>query len=349
MTQKISVGMVSLGCAKNQVDAEVILFQLKEAGYILSPDPAEANIICINTCGFIDSAKQEAIDAILEMAEYKKTAHCKGIIVTGCLAERYAKEIIRQLPEVDAVIGVSGYDRICEAVETVLKGEKIILADPDDKKIRSLAEKSPSLRYFYNIPGESLEYLNLGRVLTTPKSYAYLKVAEGCDNKCTYCAIPWIRGPFRSRAIDDLIKEARGFASLGVKEIIVVAQDTTRYGIDISEDGRSLLPELIENSSLGRKGQIEVFRGLVDEAKRDGHIVETYSTEILADLFYNSMMSMKVGNYDYTKISYVELFQTLICVYFRGVATKEGLEVFRESFKDEVVKYNEYKSNSNII
>jgi hypothetical protein len=110
-----------------------------------------------------------------------------------------------------------------------------------------------------------------------------------------------------------------------------------------------MLPELIENSSLGRKGQIEVFRGLVDEAKRDGHIVETYSTEILADLFYNSMMSMKVGNYDYTKISYVELFQTLICVYFRGVATKEGLEVFRESFKDEVVKYNEYKSNSNII
>jgi hypothetical protein len=129
----------------------------------------------------------------------------------------------------------------------------------------------------------------------------------------------------------------------------IVANDLRGVSINFLEDIDSMLPELIENSSLGRKGQIEVFRGLVDEAKRDGHIVETYSTEILADLFYNSMMSMKVGNYDYTKISYVELFQTLICVYFRGVATKEGLEVFRESFKDEVVKYNEYKSNSNII
>jgi ribosomal protein S12 methylthiotransferase len=284
MTQKISVGMVSLGCAKNQVDAEVILFQLKEAGYILSPDPAEANIICINTCGFIDSAKQEAIDAILEMAEYKKTAHCKGIIVTGCLAERYAKEIIRQLPEVDAVIGVSGYDRICEAVETVLKGEKIILADPDDKKIRSLAEKSPSLRYFYNIPGESLEYLNLGRVLTTPKSYAYLKVAEGCDNKCTYCAIPGIRGPFRSRAIDDLIKEARGFASLGVKEIIVVAQDTTRYGIDISGDGRSLLPELIEK--LDEINEIERIR-----------LLYLYPDEVTEGLLCAMKNSKKMAHY----------------------------------------------------
>ena len=284
MTQKISVGMVSLGCAKNQVDAEVILFQLKEAGYILSPDPAEANIICINTCGFIDSAKQEAIDAILEMAEYKKTAHCKGIIVTGCLAERYAKEIIRQLPEVDAVIGVSGYDRICEAVETVLKGEKIILAAPDDKKVRSLAEKSPSLRYFYNIPGESLEYLNLGRVLTTPKSYAYLKVAEGCDNKCTYCAIPGIRGPFRSRAIDDLIKEARGFASLGVKEIIVVAQDTTRYGIDISEDGRSLLPELIEK--LDEINEIERIR-----------LLYLYPDEVTESLLCAMKNSKKMAHY----------------------------------------------------
>ena len=287
MTRKISeisVGMVSLGCAKNQVDAEVMLFELREAGYVLSPDPAEADVICINTCGFIDSAKQEAIDTILEMAEYKNTAHCKGIIVTGCLAERYAKDIIRQLPEVDAVIGVSGYDRICEAVEAVLKGEKVVLADPENKRLRAVAEKSPSLKYFYNISDGSLEYLNIGRVLTTPKSYAYLKVAEGCDNKCTYCAIPGIRGPFRSRAIDDLVKEARGFAAMGVKEIIVVAQDTTRYGIDISEDGNSLLPELIEK--LDEIDEIERIR-----------LLYLYPDEVTEQLLCAMKNSKKMAHY----------------------------------------------------
>lgn len=147
----------------------------------------------------------------------------------------------------------------------------------------------------------------------------------------------------------DLRKNSSCVFSFMVSLFRIVANDLSGVSIKFLEDIDSMLPELVENSSLGRKKQIETFRELVDEAKRDGHIVETYSTEILADLFYNSMMSMKVGNYDYTKISYVELFQTLICVYFRGVATKEGLEVFRESFKDEVVKYNEYKSNSNII
>lgn len=147
----------------------------------------------------------------------------------------------------------------------------------------------------------------------------------------------------------DLRKNSSCVFSFMVSLFRTVANDLSGVSINFLEDIDSMLPELVENSSLGRKKQIEAFRELVDEAKQDGHIVETFSTEILADLFYNSMMSMKVGNYDYTKISYVELFQTLVCVYFRGVATKEGLEVFRESFKDEVVKYNEYKSNSNII
>ena len=147
----------------------------------------------------------------------------------------------------------------------------------------------------------------------------------------------------------DLRKNSSCVFSFMVSLFRIVANDLSGVSINFLEDIDSMLPELIENSSLGRKKQIETFRELVDEAKRDGHIVETYSTEILADLFYNLMMSMKVGDYDYTKISYVELFQTLVCVYFRGVATKEGLEVFRESFKDEVVKYNDYKSNSNII
>jgi ribosomal protein S12 methylthiotransferase len=280
----MKVGFVSLGCPKNQLDAEVMLHELVMAGYEITADETEADVVIINTCGFIESAKKEAIDNILDIAWLKENRELKGLVVTGCLAERYAKEIIRQLPEVDAVIGVSGYDRICEAVETVLKGEKIILADPDDKKIRSLAEKSPSLRYFYNIPGESLEYLNLGRVLTTPKSYAYLKVAEGCDNKCTYCAIPGIRGPFRSRAIDDLIKEARGFASLGVKEIIVVAQDTTRYGIDISGDGRSLLPELIEK--LDEINEIERIR-----------LLYLYPDEVTEGLLCAMKNSKKMAHY----------------------------------------------------
>lgn len=147
----------------------------------------------------------------------------------------------------------------------------------------------------------------------------------------------------------DLRKNSSCVFSFMVSLFRIVANDLSGVSINFLEDIDSMLPELVENSSLGRKKQIETFRELVDEAKRDGHIVETYSTEILADLFYNLMMSMKIGNYDYTKISYVELFQTLVCVYFRGVATKEGLEVFRESFKDEVVKYNDYKSNSNII
>lgn len=147
----------------------------------------------------------------------------------------------------------------------------------------------------------------------------------------------------------DLRKNSSCVFSFMVSLFRIVANDLSGVSINFLEDIDSMLPELVENSSLGRKKQIETFRELVDEAKRDGHIIETYSTEILADLFYNLMMSMKVGDYDYTKISYVELFQTLVCVYFRGVATKEGLEVFRESFKDEVVKYNDYKSNSNII
>lgn len=147
----------------------------------------------------------------------------------------------------------------------------------------------------------------------------------------------------------DLRKNSSCVFSFMVSLFRIVANDLSGVSINFLEDVDSMLPELVENSSLGRKKQIETFRELVDEAKRDGHIIETYSTEILADLFYNLMMSMKVGDYDYTKISYVELFQTLVCVYFRGVATKEGLEVFRESFKDEVVKYNDYKSNSNII
>ena len=246
MEKEIRIGMVSLGCAKNQVDAEIMLCLLSKNGYVISPNPSDADVICVNTCGFIDSAKQEAIDAILEMAEYKKTGCCKGIVVTGCLAQRYAKDIIEQLPEVDAIIGISGFDRVCDAVEAVLNGEKIIITDEVHKTEAVAAEKSDCLKYLFDFTDESLSYLNSGRILTTPKSFAYLKVAEGCDNKCAYCAIPSIRGSFRSRPVEELLAEAKELVRNGIKEIIVVAQDTTRYGTDISESGESLLPELLE-------------------------------------------------------------------------------------------------------
>ncbi|MBQ8827909.1 MAG: 30S ribosomal protein S12 methylthiotransferase RimO [Clostridia bacterium] len=214
------VGMISLGCAKNRVDSEIMLGLLREDGYSISANPEEAEIIIINTCGFIDSAKQEAIDSILEMAEYKENANCRRLIVTGCLAERYADDIEEQLPEVDAIVGICGYDKICEAVSC-------------DGKYRYLSDDY------------SLEYLNSSRILTTPFGSAYLKVAKGCDNKCAYCAIPDIRGPFRSRPLEEIVCEANQLAKNGIKEIVVVAQDTTRYGKDLNSNGESMLGELI--------------------------------------------------------------------------------------------------------
>lgn len=284
MKKNISVGMVSLGCAKNQVDAEVMLYLLREAGYEICNEPAVADVICINTCGFIDSAKQEAIDTILEMSEYKVTGRCRGIIVTGCLAERYAKEIITQLPEVDAVLGVGGFGNICEAVEAVISGEKKIHADQKKRSVRIAAQNSSAIKYFYNVNDDSLEYLDSGRILTTPKSFAYLKVAEGCDNKCSYCAIPSIRGPFRSRSIDVLVDEAKSLARSGTKEIIVVAQDTTRYGIDISEDGRSLLPELIK-----RLEEIDAIKRI--------RLMYLYPDEVTEDLLDTIKDCKKVAHY----------------------------------------------------
>lgn len=220
----IKIGMISLGCAKNRVDAEVMLSLIDKAGFTITNNEDEADVIVINTCGFIDAAKQEAIDAILETAEYKKNGKLKGIIVSGCLAQRYGRDIEKQLPEVDAIVGAYGFDNVCDAIEAVLS----------DKK------------YYFDEEKLDLDYLNSGRILTTPGSYAYLKIAEGCSNRCTYCAIPGIRGPFRSRKVSDVVKEAKEIAKSGVKEIVVVAQDTTMYGTDISDDGKSLLPELLK-------------------------------------------------------------------------------------------------------
>lgn len=204
------IGFVSLGCSKNLVDTEVMLRTLHDAGFEITPDEAEAEIIVVNTCGFIESAKQEAIDTILDLASLKQGGKCKYIIATGCLVERYREEVMRELPEVDALIGVGSISHIAEAAKAVMSGEKYISFD--DKETAKLG-------------GE--------RIVTTDPHTAYLKIAEGCDNRCTYCAIPLIRGRMRSRTIDDIIKEAKDLEELGVKEINLIAQDTSRYGLDI--------------------------------------------------------------------------------------------------------------------
>ena len=214
------VSMVSLGCPKNQVDAEQMLYTLKNAGFEISPAESEADAIIINTCGFIEEAKAEAIENILEAAKYKSEGKCRALIVTGCLAERYRHDVTEEIPEVDVCVGIGENGNIAKIVEAALKGEKK----------NFFAEKS------------ALD-LNTPRILGGPKYTAYIKIADGCDNCCTYCAIPKIRGRMRSRKIEDIVKEARVLAEGGVRELIVVAQDTTAYGTDIY--GKSALCELL--------------------------------------------------------------------------------------------------------
>ncbi len=212
----MKIGFVSLGCPKNQLDTEVMLHELVAAGYEITPEETEADVVIINTCAFIESAKQEAIDNILDIAWLKKHHTLKAIVVTGCLAERYRDQIFEEMPEVDAILGVGSIHNIVEAVEAVTTKKK----------------KGSKRKYSSYLKNDEVK-LGGDRVLTTPDYSAYIKIAEGCDNKCAYCAIPGIRGRFRSREMDDIIKEAKQLEALGVKELNVVAQDITRYGLDI--------------------------------------------------------------------------------------------------------------------
>ena len=216
-----SIGMVSLGCAKNQVDAEQMLFLLQQAGYNILPEPAGADVVIVNTCGFIESAKTEAIDNILAMAQLKAEGSVGKILVTGCLAQRYQEEILKELPEVDGVLGTGSYYDVVSAVKQLLDGAE-------------------GIEEYGDIQAPVQE---CGRILTTPKHYAYLKIAEGCDNHCAFCIIPTLRGKYRSRPMNKLIEEAKELAASGVKELIVVAQDTSRYGIDLY--GERKLAELL--------------------------------------------------------------------------------------------------------
>ena len=225
----MKIGFISLGCPKNQLDTEVMLHEVVAAGYELTSEDIDADIIIINTCAFIESAKQEAIDNILDEAWLKENRSLKGIIVTGCLAERYREQILEELPEVDALLGVGSIHNIVEAIRAVEKQSKKKNI-PAEQKYRSFEDKNT-----VRLGGD--------RVLTTPDYAAYLKIAEGCDNRCTYCAIPSIRGKFRSRPMEDVIAEAKDMNALGIKELTLVAQDTTRYGKDLY--GRYALAELI--------------------------------------------------------------------------------------------------------
>lgn len=215
------IGFISLGCAKNQVNCEQMMYRLQEAGHEILPDVNGADVVIINTCGFIDSAKSEAIDHIIAMGQLKQAGAVGKILVTGCLSQRYQREILEEMPEVDGLLGTGSYDEIVPAVNTLLAGDSVCC--------------------FGDIHAAEKE---TGRVLTTPPHYAYLKIAEGCDNHCAYCVIPSLRGRYRSRQMDDVLYEARMLAAGGVKELLVVAQDTSRYGTDLPGHKR-LLAELL--------------------------------------------------------------------------------------------------------
>ena len=220
----IKVGFVSLGCPKNQLDTEVMLGHLVKEGFEITPEETEADIVVINTCAFIQDAKQESIDNILDIAWLKSHGKLKGIVVTGCMAEKYRDEVMKEMPEVDALLGTGSVHSICDAVRAVSKGKK-----------------------FSEFKDKNTVELGGDRIVTTGEAMAYLKISEGCDNCCTYCAIPKLRGRFRSRPMDDLVKEAEELVSLGIKEIVIVGQDTTSYGIDLY--GEYCLHKLIRRIS----------------------------------------------------------------------------------------------------
>lgn len=207
----LSVGLVSLGCAKNLVDSEIMLGLLREAGYRITNEKEEADVLVVNTCGFIGPAKEESVDTIIELGELKEKGRCRALIVAGCLAQRYREELMREMPEIDAVIGTGDFTRIVETISQALAGE------------RQVCVGRPVYQYSRDLP----------RVQATPGHTAYLKIAEGCDNACSYCVIPALRGPLRSRPLNDLVDEAASLAARGVKEIILIAQDTTAYGLDL--------------------------------------------------------------------------------------------------------------------
>jgi len=258
----LKIGLVSLGCPKNLVDSETMLGIVEEKKMSITNDPEEADIIIVNTCGFIESAKEESINTVLQMAEYKNEGNCKHLILAGCLGQRYSEELLRDIPEVDAIVGTECYTEIGEVIDRVLRGERFICLKPSAEN-----ENQTS---------------TMPRILTTPNHTAYLKIAEGCDNCCSYCIIPKIRGPYRSRPFEEIISEAKALVKSGVKEIILVAQDTTRYGEDLY--GYLRLSELLKE--LNKLDNLHWIR-----------ILYCYPTYFADDLIETIANSEKVCNY----------------------------------------------------
>ena len=249
-----NIGFISLGCAKNQVDCERMMYRVREAGHEVLSDIPGSDVVVINTCGFIDSAKSEAIDFILQTANLKAQGYVGKILVTGCLSQRYQEEILEQLPEVDGILGTGSYTEIVPAIEALL----------DDQTVSE----------FGSIDAPEQE---TGRILTTPEHYAYLKISEGCDNRCSYCVIPYLRGKYRSRQMDDILYEARLLADSGIKELIVVAQDTCRYGTDFPEHKRLLAKLLRELCQIEDLHWIRVHYLYPDEI--DDELIDTIANE----------------------------------------------------------------------
>ena len=249
-----NIGFISLGCAKNQVDCERMMYRVQEAGHTVQPDIVGADVVVINTCGFIDSAKTEAIDHILMVAQLKEQGLVGRILVTGCLSQRYQQEILDEMPEVDGVLGTGSYHKVVGAIEELLEDNAVA----DFGSIDTPEEET-------------------GRVLTTPEHYAYIKISEGCDNRCSYCVIPYLRGKHRSRTMDDVLYEARLLAAGGVKELIVVAQDTCRYGLDLPGHKRRLAELLRELCKIDGFHWIRVHYLYPDEI--DDELIDTIASE----------------------------------------------------------------------
>lgn len=250
----MKAGFISLGCAKNLVDTEVMLGIMQEHAIDITTDPAEADILIVNTCAFIQSAKEESITTVLGMADYKETGHCRSLIVAGCLGQRYGQQLLDEIPEANAIIGTGAWNRIMEVVEETLKGRRLVISGKDDTIYDA---KTPRLR-------------------TTPNYTAYVKIAEGCDHRCAFCAIPLIRGSFRSRPMEDIVAEARELADSGVRELVLIAQDSANYGVDIYR--RPMLAKLLR--ALAKIEKISWIRVLYSYPKYfNDDLINVFATE----------------------------------------------------------------------
>ena len=314
----MNVGLVTLGCSKNQVDSEMLLGYFKERGFNIVSDPLEADIIVVNTCGFIKSAKEEAIATILEMADYKEIGNCKALIVTGCLAKRYKKEILENMPEVDLCIGVDEYENIDNILSEFLN---------------------------QNCLNHSLKFEN--RIISSDFPSCYIRISDGCDNRCSYCAIPLIRGRFRSRKMEDIVEEVKNLASQGMKEFCIISQDTSKYGIDIY--GKLMLPELLRRISKieGVKWirilymyLFEATDELIEEMAKNDKICKYFDIPIqhLSDNILKQMNRYDTSEIIFDRIEKIRekvpnaILRTTVMTGFPG-ETQEDFNILKEGIK----------------